>query len=120
MNDQANDSWKGKGNFSMKNGGSPFNDAEILAVQLSHSMLGAVGLIENVVVILAVLRKRIAILSVRSNRFVLSLAIADAVACIATIAAVVCITTGREVQHILQRHSICFISQCRKSVAFDI
>ena len=119
MNDQANDSWKGKGNLSMKNGGSPFNDAEILAVQLSHCMLGAVGLIENVVVILAVLRKRIAILSVRSNRFVLSLAIADAVACIATIAAVVCITS-REVQHILQRHSICFISQCRKPVAFDI
>ena len=47
MTDQANDSWKGKGYLSMKNGGSPFNDGEILAVQLSHSMLGAVGLIKS-------------------------------------------------------------------------
>ena len=91
-----NDSWITESNFSTKNGGSPLDVAETLAVQLSHSILGAVGFIENIVVVAVVLKKRITLLGIPSNRFVLNLALADVVACLATISAVACITTGRK------------------------
>ena len=99
MTDPVNDSWisnlSTESNLSIKNDGSPFDTAKILAVQLSHSILGAVGFIENIVVVLVVLRKRTTLLGIPSNRFVLSLALADAVVCLAAISAVACFTTGR-------------------------
>ena len=58
MTHPLNDSWISESNFSTKNGGSPLDVAETLAVQLSHSILGAVGFIENIVVVVVVLRKR--------------------------------------------------------------
>lgn len=54
MIDLVNSSWKSQDNPNGKNGSSPFSAAEILTVQLSHSILGAIGFIENVGVALIV------------------------------------------------------------------
>ena len=95
MNDLVSSSWKIQSNLTGKNNSSPFSAAEILTVQLSHSILGAIGFIENVGIVLVIFRNRITLLDVPSNWFVLSLALSDAVTCLATIVAVLCLTTGR-------------------------
>jgi hypothetical protein len=93
-----NSSWGVKNHSEKTNGTlhSPFNPAEILTIQLCHGFLGVAGLIENVFIIIVILRLRKIMLDFPSNRFVLSLAIADSVSCLSTIAAVLCITTGRK------------------------
>jgi hypothetical protein len=61
-----------------------FTSVEITVIKVCYSFLGSVGLIENTGVILVILFKRV-ILDIPSNWFVLSMAIADAITCIAGI-----------------------------------
>ncbi len=97
MNDSVNSTWSGESSLEKTNGSSrfPFDAAEMLTIQLCHSFLGAAGFLENIGVIIVILRHR-TMLDFPSNRFVLSLAIADAVSCLATVAAVLCISMGRK------------------------
>ena len=99
MDDSLNSSWSGEDSLKKANGTfqfSPFHPVEMLTIQVCHGFFGVAGFIENVCAIIVILRHRLTVLDFPSNRFILNLAIADAVSCLATIAVVVCITISRK------------------------
>ena len=78
----SNGTWNDKNFTTVNKNAGDITGAEITQMQLCHGFLGAVGFLENLGVLLVVLKNRI-VLDCPGNWFVLNLVISDALMCVA-------------------------------------